>query len=146
MCLQKTKELAGNNGLPLHPGRTCPKRISRGRLRKHIDNFNIAQGAASSIEQNLKDLEGKIAASEKMKLEAMIKEIKDITNHQDIQTVTPEIGKELKEKADALTEEAQNVFASVYQNNYTKDNQPKEEDSDTEGSGDEVIYGKFKEV
>jgi molecular chaperone DnaK len=114
--------------------------------KEAIDNFNIAQGAASSIEQNLKDLEGKIAASEKMKLEAMIKEIKDITNHQDIQTVTPEIGKELKEKADALTEEAQNVFASVYQNNYTKDNQPKEEDSDTEGSGDEVIYGKFKEV
>lgn len=114
--------------------------------KEAIDNFNIAQGAASSIEQNLKDLEGKIAASEKMKLEAMIKEIKDITNHQDIQTVTPEIGKELKEKADALTEEAQNVFASVYQNNYTKDNQPKEEDSDTEGSDDEVIYGKFKEV
>lgn len=114
--------------------------------KEAIDNFNIAQGAASSIEQNLKDLEGKIAASEKMKLETMIKEIKDITNHQDIQTVTPEIGKELKEKADALTEEAQNVFASVYQNNYTKDNQPKEEDSDTEGSDDEVIYGKFKEV
>ena len=114
--------------------------------KEAIDNFNIAQGAASSIEQNLKDLEGKIAASEKMKLEAMIKEIKDITNHQDIQTVTPEIGKELKEKADALTEEAQNVFASVYQNNYTKDNQPKEEDSDTEDSDDEVIYGKFKEV
>ena len=111
--------------------------------KEAIDNFNIAQGAASSIEQNLKDLEGKIAASEKMKLEAMIKEIKDITNHQDIQTVTPEIGKELKEKADALTEEAQNVFASVYQNNYTKDNQPKEEDSDTEGSDDEVIYGKY---
>ena len=114
--------------------------------KEAIDNFNIAQGAASSIEQNLKDLEGNSAASEKMKLEAMIKEIKDITNHQDIQTVTPEIGKELKEKADALTEEAQNVFASVYQNNYTKDNQPKEEDSDTEGSDDEVIYGKFKEV
>lgn len=115
--------------------------------KEAIDDFNMAQGVASSIEQNLKDLDRKISDSGKAKLEDMIREIRSITDKQDINMVTPEIGRELKAKADALTEEAQNVFASVYRNSYTTEgNQSNNDESGAEVSKDDVIDGEFKEV
>lgn len=114
--------------------------------KEAIDNFNMAQGVASSIEQNLKDLDGKISDSGKTKLEDMIREIRSITDRQDISMVTPEVGRELKAKADALTEEAQSVFASVYQNSYTEDSKSNNGSFSTEDSDDDVIDGTFKEV
>lgn len=114
--------------------------------KEAIENFNMAQGVAASIEQNLRDLEGKISDSGRAKLEGMIREIRSVTDNQDISTVTPEVGRELKAKADALTEEAQNVFASVYQNNYANSSTSNDESENSKTPEDDVIDGEFKEV
>lgn len=114
--------------------------------KEAIENFNMAQGVAASIEQNLRDLEGKISDSGRAKLEGMIREIRSVTDNQDISTVTPEAGRELKAKADALTEEAQNVFASVYQNNYANSSTSNDESENSKTPEDDVIDGEFKEV
>lgn len=114
--------------------------------KEAIENFNMAQGVAASIEQNLRDLDGKISDSGRAKLEGMIREIRSVTDNQDISTVTPEVGRELKAKADALTEEAQNVFASVYQNNYANSSTSNDESENSKTPEDDVIDGEFKEV
>lgn len=114
--------------------------------KEAVENFNMAQGVAASIEQNLKNLDGKISVSERTKLEDMIREIRYVTDNQDISTITPEIGKKLKAKADALTEEAQNVFASVYQNSYANSSTPNDESENQKAPEDDVIDGEFKEV
>src|SRR5699024_4495273 len=85
--------------------------------KEAIDNFNQAQGVASSIEQNLNDLGDKLNSSDKDLLMQKINDIKSITEHKDVQTITPEEGRELKEKAESLTNEAQRVFSSVYNQN-----------------------------
>ena len=66
--------------------------------KEAVENFNSAQSVAISIEQNLKDLDGKISPDDKNRLETMIQEIKSITDHQNVAEVTKEIGDELKQK------------------------------------------------
>lgn len=44
--------------------------------KEAVENFNSAQSVAISIEQNLKDLDGKISPDDKNRLETMIQEIK----------------------------------------------------------------------
>ena len=110
--------------------------------KEAVDNFNTAQGVASSIEQNLRDLAGKISSDDKEKLEKMIREIKDITNNQDINMVTQDIGNDLKSKAEVLTEEAQKVFSAIYQNASAN---PSSQTSYTTNE-DDVVDGEFKEM
>lgn len=107
-----------------------------------IENFNTAQGIVTSIEQNIKDLDGKISDSDKRKLEDQIKAIKDIIENQNIQTVTPDVGFDLKEKSDKLLEDAQQIFSTIYSNQSTNSANT----SDSAHSADDVVDGDFKEV
>ena len=117
--------------------------------KEAVENFNSAQSVAISIEQNLKDLDGKISPDDKNRLETMIQEIKSITDHQNVAEVTKEIGDELKQKTEALTNEAQNVFAKVYNPNsgYQANTEYQEtQNNDQTPNDDDVIDGEFKEV
>lgn len=115
--------------------------------KEAVDSFNQAQGVAMSVEQNLKDMDGKIRDSDREALERMIKEIHDIVEHQDIQTISPEIGRDLKNKAEQLTEEAQRVFSTIYSNQSgTQDDSTTQDESTTGYKNDDVIDGEFKEV
>lgn len=115
--------------------------------KEAVDSFNQAQGVAMSVEQNLKDMDGKIRNSDREALERMIKEIHDIVEHQDIQTISPEIGRDLKNKAEQLTEEAQRVFSTIYSNQSgTQDDSTTQDESTTGYKNDDVIDGEFKEV
>lgn len=107
-----------------------------------IENFNTAQGTVTSIEQNIKDLDGKISDSDKRKLEEQIQVIKDIIENQNIQTVTPDVGFDLKEKSDKLLEDAQQIFSTIYSNQSTNSSNT----SDSAHSADDVVDGDFKEV
>ena len=112
--------------------------------KEAIENFNNAQSIATSIEQNLKDLDGKINNEDKQKLENRIREIRDITEHQDIQLITPDIGLKLKNKAEQLTEEAQQIFSDIYNNKADTGNASSQEYKEQET--DNVVDGEFKEV
>lgn len=117
--------------------------------KEAVENFNSAQSVAISIEQNLKDLDGKISPDDKNRLETMIQEIKSITDHQNVAEVTKEIGDELKQKTEALTNEAQNVFAKVYNLNsgyQTNTEYQETQNNDQTQNDDDVIDGEFKEV
>ena len=117
--------------------------------KEAVENFNSAQSVAISIEQNLKDLDGKISPDDKNRLETMIQEIKSITDHQNVAEVTKEIGDELKQKTEALTNEAQNVFAKVYNPNsgyQTNTEYQETQNNDQTQNDDDVIDGEFKEV
>lgn len=117
--------------------------------KEAVENFNSAQSVAISIEQNLKDLDEKISPDDKNRLETMIQEIKSITDHQNVAEVTKEIGDELKQKTEALTNEAQNVFAKVYNPNsgyQTNTEYQETQNNDQTQNDDDVIDGEFKEV
>lgn len=117
--------------------------------KEAVENFNSAQSVAISIEQNLKDLDEKISPNDKNRLETMIQEIKSITDHQNVAEVTKEIGDELKQKTEALTNEAQNVFAKVYNPNsgyQTNTEYQETQNNDQTQNDDDVIDGEFKEV
>lgn len=116
--------------------------------KEAVENFNSAQSVAISIEQNLKDLDEKISPDDKNRLETMIQEIKSITDHQNVAEVTKEIGDELKQKTEALTNEAQNVFAKVYNPNsgYQTNTEYQETQNNDQTQNDDVIDGEFKEV
>lgn len=116
--------------------------------KEAIDNFNQAQGVASSIEQNLNDLGDKLNSSDKDLLMQKINDIKSITEHKDVQTITPEEGRELKEKAESLTNEAQRVFSSVYNqnNNSGYAGYQSQQNSNNSSNDDNVVDGDFTEV
>ena len=123
--------------------------------KETIDNINQAQSVVISIEQNLKDLEGKINASDKENLSKRIDEIKGIIDNKDISTITYEEGKIVKEKADALMSEAQNFFSNIYSSNNnsyeseTGNNYKKQEDNtyhNSSAANDDVIDGEYREV
>ena len=121
--------------------------------KETIDNINQAQSVVISIEQNLKDLEGKINASDKENLSKRIDEIKGIIDNKDISTITYEEGKIVKEKADALMSEAQNVFSNIYSSNnnsYESGNSYKKQEYNTyqnsSAANDDIIDGEYREV
>ena len=116
--------------------------------KEAIDNFNQAQGVASSIEQNLNDLGDKLNSSDKDLLMQKINDIKSITEHKDVQTITPEEGRKLKEKAESLTNEAQRVFSSVYNqnNNSGYAGYQSQQNSNNSSNDDNVVDGDFTEV
>ena len=116
--------------------------------KEAIDNFNQAQGVASSIEQNLNDLGDKLNSSDKDLLMQKINDIKSITEHKDVQTITPEEGRKLKEKAELLTNEAQKVFSSIYNqnNNSGYAGYQSQQNSNSSSNDDNVVDGDFTEV
>ena len=116
--------------------------------KEAVDNFNQAQSVVSSIEQNLNDLGDKLSSSDCDLLRQKINEIKNITDNKNIQTITPEEGKTLKEKADDLMNEAQRVFSSVYtqNNNASGYNGYNEQQTSEKSNDDNVVDGDYKEV
>ena len=116
--------------------------------KEAIDNFNQAQGVASSIEQNLNDLGDKLNSSDKELLMQKINDIKSITEHKDVQTITLEEGRKLKEKAESLTNEAQRVFSSIYNqnNNSGYAGYQSQQNSNSSSNDDNVVDGDFTEV
>lgn len=116
--------------------------------KEAIDNFNQAQGVASSIEQNLNDLGDKLNSSDKDLLMQKINDIKSITEHKDVQTITLEEGRKLKEKAESLTNEAQRVFSSIYNqnNNSGYAGYQSQQNSNSSSNDDNVVDGDFTEV
>lgn len=116
--------------------------------KEAIDNFNQAQGVVSSIEQNLNDLGDKLNSSDKDLLMQKINDIKSITEHKDVQTITLEEGRKLKEKAESLTNEAQRVFSSIYNqnNNSGYAGYQSQQNSNNSSNDDNVVDGDFTEV
>ena len=116
--------------------------------KEAIDNFNQAQGVASSIEQNLNDLGDKLNSSDKDLLMQKINDIKSITEHKDVQTITPEEGRKLKENAELLTNEAQRIFSSIYNqnNNSGYAGYQSQQNSNSSSNDDNVVDGDFTEV
>ena len=116
--------------------------------KEAVDNFNQAQSVVSSIEQNLNDLGDKLSSSDCDLLRQKINEIKNITDNKNIQAITPEEGKTLKEKADDLMNEAQRVFSSVYtqNNNASGYNGYNEQQTPEKSNDDNVVDGDYKEI
>ncbi len=112
--------------------------------KETIENYNAAQSVVTNIEQNMRDLDGKISTSDKNMLNEKISAIKDIVNHHDIQSVTPEMGRDLKTKLDDLLETAQRIFSSVYENIDTA--KPDNQDIDETGHDDNIVDGEFQEI
>ena len=116
--------------------------------KEAVDSFNQAQSIVSSIEQNLNDLGDKLSSSDSDLLRQKINEIKNITDNKNIQTITPEEGRTLKEKADDLMNEAQRIFSSVYtqNNNASGYNGYNEQQTSEKSNDDNVVDGDYKEV
>lgn len=112
--------------------------------KETIENYNAAQSVVTNIEQNMRDLDGKISTSDKNMLNEKISAIKDIVEHHDIQSVTPEMGRDLKTKSDDLLETAQRIFSSVYEN--TDAAKPDNQNIDETGHDDNIVDGEFQEI
>ena len=111
-----------------------------------VENFNAAQGIAASIEQNVRDLNGKISSSDAETLNKMIADIRSITETQNVNTITPEVGRQLKEKSDRLVDESQRIFGGIYQNSGYASGSYNDTGNQSNGSDDDVVDGEFREV
>ena len=92
----------------------------------------------------MRDLDGKISTSDKNMLNEKISAIKDIVEHHDIQSVTPEMGRDLKTKSDDLLETAQRIFSSLYEN--TDAAKPDNQNIDETEHDDNIVDGEFQEI
>lgn len=114
--------------------------------KETIENYNAAQSVVTNVEQNLRDLDDKISPSDKNTLNGKISAIKDIVEHHDIQSVTPEMGRDLKSKSDELLEAAQRVFSTLYDNTNSGEPDNPNVDENKSGEDDDIIDGDFQEI
>lgn len=114
--------------------------------KETIENYNAAQSVVTNVEQNLRDLDDKISPSDKNTLNGKISAIKDIVEHHDIQSVTPEMGRDLKSKSDELLEAAQRVFSTLYDNTNSGEPDNPNVDENKSSEDDDIIDGDFQEI
>ncbi len=116
------------------------------RIKEKVETKNKADNLAYSAEKSLKDMADKIDATQKQKIEAAIKDLRESTKTED--------EKDMQQKMDALTNILHELSAKMYQDTAKKgEHQPppgsegsQKKEKKREGGGDDDIIDADYEV
>lgn len=116
------------------------------KLRKEmIDTKNNADSIIFQTEQMIKEMEDKMSADDKAKIEEPLNALKTLNEGIKIETMTQEEAKSLNEAMEALNTVVQQFSANLYQQ-AAQQQQAEGGAQQGDGSDDDVVDGDYKEV
>jgi len=114
-----------------------------------VDAKNDADAMIFQTEKALEEAGDKVEASEKEKVQADLKELKDLVERLNVETMTEAEVAEINAGKEKLMASAQNVFAKMYEQNGAQGADPEAagaEQPHSNDAGDDVVDGDYKEV
>ena len=114
------------------------------KRKEAIDIKNEADSMVFQTEKMLKDLEEKIEASDKQRIEDELKKLKELVEKANVETMTDEEVKALREGKDQLMNVFQEVSTKLYQQQAEQD--PGMQEGPAGNDDDDVVDADYKEV
>ena len=111
-----------------------------------VDARNEAESIVVQIEKNIKDVDGKIKADDKVLLESDVRELKDLLDSHPIESLKEGDAEIFNAAKDKLLNDSNRVFSTVYQNGTETEAEYNENADTDENDDDNIVDGEFKEV
>lgn len=116
------------------------------KRKEGVDARNDADSMVFQVENSLKELGDKITEDEKKSVEKELEELKKIVESVNIENITDEDIKKLKDGKENLMKAAQPVYEKLYAQAQQEAQQAQQSQPQQPQGDDDIVDGDFKEV